>query len=308
MKSFYGGQNTFWVMSGKEFFTDRYRQLGWQLREVQLRQAIRINNGNAKGKNIVERLSKLGVQLEKIPFLPDGYWVVESTVSAGATAEYLLGLYSIQEAAAQIPVTVFSALKGKKVLDCAAAPGGKTVQLADAMDNRGVIVALDVDKRRLTALGNQLERCRVANTVVYLLDARQAGKLNITFDRILLDAPCSGNFAADKAWFRNRTIEDVERNAALQRELLTKTLACLSEGGELVYSTCSLEPEENELNMDWAVKNLGVEIQEINCCGVSGLTSVFGKRLDDSVSRCRRLWPDQTQGFFVCKLKRSQRV
>jgi len=306
LKSFYGGQNTFWVMSGKEFFADRYRQLGWQHREVTLRQAIRINNANARGKNLVERLSKLGVHLEKISFLPDGYWVAKSTVSAGATAEYLLGLYSIQEAAAQLPVTVFGGLKGKRVLDCAAAPGGKTTQLADVMENTGVIVALDVDKRRLMALGNQLERCRVANTVVYHVDARQASKLDLTFDRILLDAPCSGNYAADKDWFKNRTLKDIERNAALQRELLTKALGCLSEGGELVYSTCSLEPEEDELNMDWAVKNLGVEIQKINCHGVPGLASVFGKRLDASVSRCRRLWPDQTQGFFVCKLKRSK--
>ncbi len=293
-------------MSGKEFFTDRYRQLGWQHREVQLRQAIRVNSTNSKGKNIVERLSKLGVQLEKISFLPNGYWVANSKVSPGATAEYLLGLYSIQEAAAQLPVTVFCALKGKKVLDCAAAPGGKTIQIADAMENTGVIVALDVDKRRLLALGNQLERCRVANTAAYLLDARQAAKLSLTFDRILLDAPCSGNYAADKAWFRNRTIRDVERNAALQRELLTKALDCLSERGEFVYSTCSLEPEENELNMDWAVKNLDVEIQEINCYGTPGLTNVFGKDLDSSVAHCRRVWPAQTQGFFVCKLKRSQ--
>jgi len=293
-------------MSGKEFFQDRYRQMGWQLQEVKLRQAIRINNFNAKGKNLVERLAGLGVHLEKIPFLQSGYWVAESKVSAGATAEYLLGLYSVQEAAAQIPVSLFSDLKGKKVLDCAAAPGGKTVQLADAMENTGAIVALDVDKRRLTALSNHLERCRVANTVVYLLDARQAHKLEVKFDRILVDAPCSGNFATDRDWFRNRTLKDVERNAAVQREILTKALDCLTERGELVYSTCSLEPEEDELNMDWAVKNLPVEIQEINCYGEKGLTNVFGMQLDRSVERCKRLWPGETQGFFVCKLKRRQ--
>ncbi len=293
-------------MSGKENFQDRYRQLGWELREVQLRQAIRINNVNAKGKNLVERLSRLGVQLEKISFLQDGYWVVESKVSAGATAEYLLGLYSIQEAAAQLPVSVFTALRGKKVLDCAAAPGGKTVQLADKMENTGAIIALDVDKRRMMALGNQLERCRVQNTIVYQLDVRQVMKLGLKFDRILLDAPCSGNYAADRNWFGNRTLKDIQRNSAFQRELLTKALECLSESGELVYSTCSLEPEEDELNMDWAVKNLSVEIVEIDCPGTPGLTNVFGKTLDTSVAKCRRLWPDQTQGFFVCKLKRRR--
>jgi NOL1/NOP2/sun family putative RNA methylase len=294
-------------MSGKEFFLNRYQQMGWKYRDVKLRQAIRINVHNVKGKNLVGRLETLGVHLQKIPFLTSGYWVIDSKVSAGATAEYLLGLYSIQEAAAQISVSLFSDLKNKRVLDAAAAPGGKTTQMADLMQNTGAIVALDVDKRRLNALSNHLERCHVSNTVVYLLDARQTQKLNVNFDSILLDAPCSGNFASDKDWFRNRTLKDVERNAALQRELLTKTSERLTERGELVYSTCSLEPEENELNMDWAIKSLDLEIREVNCIGNSGLTNVFGKQLDPTVARCRRLWPDQTQGFFVCKLKKRSK-
>jgi NOL1/NOP2/sun family putative RNA methylase len=213
-------------------------------------------------------------------------------------------MYSIQEAAAQIPVSVFTHLKGKKVLDVAAAPGGKTVHLADLMENLGGIVALDVDKWRLNALVNHLERCRVSNTVTYLLDARQAPTLNLKFDRILVDAPCSGNFAADKNWFANRTLKDVERNAGLQREILTEAAECLTDEGEMVYSTCSLEPEEDELNMDWAVKNLSLQIEEIYCEGEKGLTSVFGKQLDSSIKHCRRLWPGETQGFFVCKLKK----
>jgi NOL1/NOP2/sun family putative RNA methylase len=293
-------------MSGREFFQDRYRQLGWELKEVTLRQAIRLNNANAKGKNLVERLSRLGVQLEKIPFLESGYWVVDSKVSAGATAEYLLGLYSVQEAAAQIPVSLFSDLRGKKVLDTSAAPGGKTTQLADVMENTGAIVALDVDKRRIVALSNHLERCHVANAVVYMLDARRAPTLGLKFDRILVDAPCSGNFAADERWFKNRTIKDVERNAGVQREILTKAVECLSDNGEIVYSTCSLEPEEDELNMDWAIRALDLEIQPVEAVGQDGLTRVFGKQLDPMVACCRRFWPDQTQGFFAAKLKRRR--
>ena len=78
-----------WLMSGKEFFTNRYERLGWQYREVTLKQAIRINNTNAKGKKLLPRLVSLGVNLQKIPFLDSGYWVLDSKVSAGATAEYL---------------------------------------------------------------------------------------------------------------------------------------------------------------------------------------------------------------------------
>jgi tRNA (cytosine40_48-C5)-methyltransferase len=292
-------------MSGKEFFISRYERLGWKHKEVTLRQAIRLNNINAKGKKLQSRLAGLGVNIEKVSFLDNGYWVLDSRVSVGATAEYLLGMYSIQEAAAQIPVSVFTNLKNNKVLDAAAAPGGKTVQLADLMENTGAVVALDVDKRRLNALANHLERCRVSNTVVYLMDARNIANLKIKFDRILLDVPCSGNFAADRDWFKNRSFKDIERNAALQREILSKVVERLGDDGEIVYSTCSLEPEEDELNIDWAIKNLNLQPQQIYCQGERGLTNVFGSQLDSSIKNCKRLWPGETQGFFICKLKRS---
>jgi NOL1/NOP2/sun family putative RNA methylase len=292
-------------MSGKDFFVDRYRQLGWEFEDVQPRQAIRINSVNSKGKNLEERLRAIGVQLEKIPFLETGYWVRSSKVSVGATAEYLLGLYSIQEAAAQIPATMFSGLRGKKVLDACAAPGGKTVQLADFMGNTGVLVALDVKKRRLAALSNHLERCHVSNTVVYSMDARRVSRLKLKFDRILLDVPCSGNFVGERDWFTRRTLADVRRNAKLQKEILAEASECLRDDGEMVYSTCSLEPEENEVNMDWAIKHLNLQVEEVDCYGQKGLTEVFGSRLDVSVERCRRVWPGETQGFFVCKLKKA---
>jgi 16S rRNA C967 or C1407 C5-methylase (RsmB/RsmF family) len=196
-------------------------------------------------------------------------------------------------------------LNGKSVLDACAAPGGKTIQLADLMENSGTITALDLSKQRLVAMANQLERCRVSNTAVYNFDARQADKLTRTFDRILLDVPCSGNFASDEEWFSRRNLKDIEHNAQTQKEILSGAVKCLAAGGEIVYSTCSLEPEEDELNMDWAVKNLGLHVEAVECIGVNGLTEVFGKTLDPQVAKCKRIWPGETQGFFVCKLKKE---
>ena len=221
-------------MSGKEFFVSRYENLGWKYENVEPKQAIRINTINAKEEDIIKRLKLLGIKLEKISFLENGYWVCRSEFSVGATSEYLLGLYSIQETAAQIPATLFTELKDKTVLDACAAPGGKTIQLADLMQNTGAIIALDVRRQRLTALSNQLERCRVKNTIVYHMDVRQASRLNLKFDRVLLDVPCSGNFVTDKEWFRQRTIKDVEKNASLQREILTEVAKVLKDGGEIV--------------------------------------------------------------------------
>ncbi len=301
---FYEKPHMLSLMSRKEFFIQRYGKLGWKFEETQPKQAIRINRMNTKEPaELIERLGSSGLMLQEIPFLKDGYWVTKSKFSVGATSEYLLGLYSIQEAAAQIPATLFMQLKNKIVLDACAAPGGKTVQLADLMQNTGTIIAVDFKRERIPALANQLERCRVQNTIVYNLDARHAQKLETSFDCILLDMPCSGNFATDKQWFENRTIHDVERNAKLQRQILKEAAHVLKPNGEIVYSTCSLEPEENELNIDWAVRNLALRVEKVNCYGQDVLTEIFGKHLDKSVENCRRIWPGPTQGFFVCKLR-----
>lgn len=291
-------------MSNKKFFVARYRKLGWKYQEIKLKQSIRVNTTNANQDDVVSRLKDLGVFLEKIPFLENGYWVKHSRFSVGATAEYLLGLYSIQEAAAQIPVTLFTELKDKTVMDACASPGGKTVQLANMMNNSGVIVALELKKRKMFALTNQLERSRVTNTVTYNMDAKEASQLDMKFDCVMLDMPCSGNPIADKGWFEKRTMIDVKRNSRRQRQILAEAVKVTKVGGELVYATCSLEPEENELNIDWAINTLPLNIEYIDCYGDKGLTNVFGKKLDRSIKKCRRIWPSQTQGFFVCKLKK----
>jgi NOL1/NOP2/sun family putative RNA methylase len=292
-------------MLAKDFFTNRYQELGWAYHPVEVRQAIRINAINNSKCSLINRLESKGIGLEKIPFLENGYWITKSKFSVGATPEYLLGMYSIQEAAAQIPATLFADIKGKTVLDACAAPGGKTVQLADIMENTGAIIVLDIDKQRLTALSNQLERCRVKNSIIYQMDARQASTLNVKFSRVLLDVPCSGNFATDKQWFHRRTIKDVQRNAALQREVLAEAANTIEDDGEIVYSTCSLEPEEDELNIDWAIKSFDLQTEKVRIAyGERGVTEVFGKKLDDSIENCVRIWPGETQGFFVCKLRR----
>jgi NOL1/NOP2/sun family putative RNA methylase len=292
-------------MSSKQFFVNRYQKLGWNYKQVKLRQAIRINTMNAGRDTVVSRLESLGIVLEKIHFLEDGYWISKSKFSVGATAEYLLGLYSIQEAAAQIPATLFTEPENKRVLDACASPGGKTVQLANLMKNSGVIVALELKERKMFALANQLERSRVTNTEVYNMDAKEASKLNMKFDCVLLDVPCSGNPITDRDWFNKRTMDDVHRNARRQRQILTAAAKVTKDGGEIIYATCSMEPEENEFNIDWALGALNVKVEEINCYGEKGLTNVFGKELDSSIEKCRRIWPEQTQGFFVCKLRKQ---
>jgi len=290
-------------MRGREFFLGRYAELGQRLTgEETTPQAIRVNPLKAGDGHVIEVLEGEGVRLRKIPYLDHGYRVIHSGFSLGASLEYLLGLYSIQETASQLPAQMLRPGPVDVALDMCSAPGGKTTQMAAYMGDQGVLIAVDSSRDRLYAVENSLERCGVTNALIYHGDAA-AIDLGTRFTKVLLDAPCSGNYATDPKWFSKRTMRDVEANAARQRRLLGRALELLEPGGTLLYSTCSLEPEEDELNIQWLLENHDAELAPINGPGAPGLTSVFSEELDPRVSRCRRLWPGGgTQGFFLAEV------
>lgn len=273
-----------------------------------LQPCLRVNTLHAPQQETLRRLKKTQVSLRKIPFLQHGY-MYQADFSLGATPLYLQGAYYLQEAASQIPVEVLNPRPGETVLDMAAAPGGKTTHLAQHMDNQGIIVALESNTHRLPSLANNVERMGVTNTVVYKKDARFAFDLGTTYDKILLDAPCSGNFAIEPHYFEKRSLSTIRQRARLQKELLKAALKCLKPGGTLVYSTCSLEPEENELLIHWLLeKKSEVLLKPIpHQVGDPGLVQVFGKELESTLALCKRFWPHKTgtQGFFIAKLVRT---
>ena len=140
------------------------------------------------------------------------------------------------------------------------------------------------------------------------MDATKAAMLGMKFDKILLDVPCSGNYAGDQNWFKKRSLQGILKNVPIQRKLITTALSVLKPGGALVYSTCSLEPEENELNIHWMLDNHKVAIEPITTTvGDPGLTNFMGKRLNEKIGQCRRFWPHktQTEGFFVAKVRKK---
>ncbi|MFC1696843.1 NOL1/NOP2/sun family putative RNA methylase [Nanoarchaeota archaeon] len=289
----------------KEIFLKRYKELGEDPDfNIKVKQSIRVNALKISDEELVERLIKK-VKLEKIKWLGNGYYSI-SKFSLASTNEYLQGYFYIQDAVAQIPVGVLNPKPIDTVLDMAAAPGGKTTQISSLMKNHGVVVAVDRDDRRLEALQNNIERLGCGNVIVYKKDARYIEDLGYKFDKVLLDAPCSGNFLSEKNWFAKRNIEDIKSRAKLQKKMIEAGINVLKKNGILVYSTCSLEPEENEEVVDYALK-FGVELIDTGLdVGDSGLVEVFGKKLDDSVVKCRRFWPWKmgTQGFFVAKIKK----
>ena len=291
---------------GMNFFLNRYKQLGEKVSDIKLRPALRVNTLKTDAETLKKRLNQFDVTLEKISYANDGYFY-SAKFSLGAITEYLRGYFYLQEAAAQLPVQVLEPKPGEFVLDCCAAPGGKTTQVAQLMKNKGIVVALDKKKHRIVSVKTNLERCGVHNCAAYIMDANKVGSLNLQFDKILLDVPCSGNFVTDKSWFRKRHLAGIKRAAEIQRNLIEKSLAVLKKGGILVYSTCSLEPEENELNMQWMLKHFKVKIEKIDLpVGSNGLTTVFNKMLDKSIANCRRFWPNKTgtEGFFIARIKK----
>jgi len=277
-------------------FVNRYKQMGETIAFVKVRRAIRVNTLKTSPEELQKRLEKKEVAIERIPFVKNGFWV-KAKFNLVSTPEYLLGHFYFQDAAAQIPVEV---LKPKALtLDCSAAPGGKTTQIAEYAP----VIAVENSAERFAALENNIERLGVKNCVAYLMDVRDVDR---KFDYILLDAPCSGNYMLEEDWMQKNSLKRIEERSRRQQELIAHALSLLNKDGVLVYSTCSLEPEEDEFVIQFALDNFPVKLEKIDCIGDQGLTRILGRQLDPSMKYCRRLWPHKTGtiGFFIARLRK----
>ena len=186
--------------------------------------------------------------LEPIPWTKDGFYYKEGEMP-GRHPYYHAGLYYIQEPSAMLPGVVLNAQPGDLVLDLCAAPGGKTVQLGAAMKGKGLLVANDISSDRVKALVKNIELCGIRNAIVTNEDpAKLAAKFPEFFDRILVDAPCSGEgmFRKDEDAARSWENFKCDRCAGMQREILQEADKMLKPGGFMVYSTCTFAPEEDE--------------------------------------------------------------
>ncbi len=282
------------------FFINRYKEWNPDFKEeYSPMNVLRVNTLRTKEEEIIKRLQKNGVKLKKIPWLKYGY-SYEADFSLGSTPEYLLGYYYLQDAASQFAVQVLAPQSDEVILDACAAPGSKTTMIAQMMNNEGIIIAADNNVKRLQSLMNNTERCSCKNIVAVNKDALFIDEINKQFDRILLDVPCSGNYCIEEEWFTKRQIADIKQKAEMQKKLLKAVTKVLKSGGTLVYSTCSLEKEENEEVIEWALDNLPLTLQPIEAdIGSSGLT--------EKTKLCKRFWPykTNTQGFFVAKLEKK---
>ncbi len=280
--------------------------------EKKLTPSLRCNTLRIDEEDFVNLFAKKRFILEEISDIDYGYKVLKTPkFSLGSTTEYLLGFYFIQSEASMIPVQVLDPKPGKIILDLAAAPGAKTTQIAQFMKNKGVIVAIDLNRRRIKSLRSNLSRCGVHNTLIIRMDSRQVSDLGLQFDNVLLDAPCTGEglIPRDPTRKTSRELKDILYIAELQKSLIDAALSCLKPGGSLVYSTCAIAPEENEFVIDHALKNEGIHVKKLDFKRGSPAFNdlIFGETVHPSIKNARRLYPhkDGTEGFFICKLQKD---
>lgn len=274
--------------------------------------AIRINTLRAEQEFVVDRLKSKRIALEKIPWLDHGYYAdFEGHSTPGAFLEHMLGYYYVQGVPSMTTVKILDPQPGETIFDLAAAPGGKTTHIAQRMKNEGIVVAIEQDRKRLASLESNILRCNVTNAIVLRGDAKKINQLGLQPDRILLDAPCSGEglLPLDPTRKTSKTIADVRYCATREDEMLDAAVSALIPGGTIVYSTCSIAPEENEYVVDDILKrHPEISIVPIPIeFGSPGYPEPYGVKLNTSLKLARRFLPHlhNSEGFFLCKMAKE---
>ncbi|KAM0553866.1 hypothetical protein ACHAPJ_007212 [Fusarium lateritium] len=273
---------------------------------------IRTNTLRTHRRDLAQSLINRGVTLEPVgKWSKVGLQVFESNVPLGATPEYLAGHYILQAASSFLPCMALDPQENERVLDMAAAPGGKTTYMAAMMKNTGIVVANDPNKARAKGLIGNIHRLGARNVIVSNYDAREFPKPMGGFDRVLLDAPCSGTgvIAKDPSVKTNKTERDFMQLPHIQKQLILAAIDSVNHasktGGYIVYSTCSVTIEENEQVVQYALsRRPNVRLVDAGLAfGKEGFTSYMGKKFDPSMRHTRRYYPHtyNVDGFFVAK-------
>ena len=264
-------------------------------------QALRINP--LKGADPDEQKNVLNrtFELEPVPWAENGYYY-DPDAAPGKHPYHEAGVYYIQEPSAMAPVTFLDAAPGEKILDLCAAPGGKTTQIAAAMQGRGILIANEPNPNRAKILALNIERLGISNAIVVsALPDALSQIFQGYFDRILVDAPCSGegmfrkNEEAETEW----SPENVEMCAERQDGILREAVKMLAPGGRIVYSTCTFAPAEDEAQISRFLK----ENPDFTCRKVEasfgmeyGRKEWAGEDPADGVENSIRLWPHKMRG------------
>ncbi|MFH0970872.1 MAG: RsmB/NOP family class I SAM-dependent RNA methyltransferase [Candidatus Diapherotrites archaeon] len=276
---------------------------------------LRVNTLKATPEWVRERLNHRKVLFEQIEGHPHTFFLKDVSRAGliGSWWEVQAGFFHPQEWASQLPSYVLNPQPGEMVLDMAAAPGNKTIQLASHMNNTGSILAVEPNKARAKALRFMLSRGGVINTAIALEDASTLSFSHSFFDKVLLDAPCSGEGLLRKKpqTLKSWSEKYVQHKARLQEKLLLKAADLVRPGGKILYSVCTLSPEECE----GVITHLLRERSDFSLLPITiphfstrpGLTVFRNRTFADGMEKVVRIYPQDsnTQSFFMAFLLRE---
>ncbi len=272
--------------------------------------AVRVNTIKTSVDRALETLTDEGVDYEQADWNPRVLRL--TTDSPGSTWASFHGLTHGQEEVSAVPPVVLDPQPGERVWDCCAAPGGKATQLAALMDDEGTVVANDSNLGRLSALRFNAERLGATSLAVTNQDARNYSLAPFdfeTFDRTLVDAPCSceGTIRKNPDALDEWSLSHVTSVAGIQKGILRRAVQATREGGTIVYSTCTFAPEENEAVLQHVLEREPCRIVDfdLDLAYAPGITEWDGDSFDPSLTNAARIYPhhNDTGGFFVAKLE-----
>ena len=291
----------------------QYQELLFKDRAV----GFRVNTLKSSVKSLEAELRAAGIVFSKVAWLPEGFFAPaamrDRLVESPAFAE---GRLYIQDLSSMLAVHVLDPQPGEEILDIAAAPGGKTCQIAARMQNQGRIAAVEPIAKRMYKLVANMQRANVTIAKTYLMDGRLVEqKTPDRFDRVLLDAPCSGEArfdVRDPTTWQTWSLRKIAECAHKQRGLLAAAVRAARPGGVVLYCTCSFAPEENESIVDSVVSEYEgvVEVAEITLPisnAMPGLAGWDGKTFHPTVRNAVRILPsEEMDGFFLCLLRKTE--
>jgi len=273
-----------------------------------LKQSFRINSLKGDSEKILSNLKKYDEDIISTNWYKNGF--TTKLENLGSSIEHFTGQIYIQELTSMMPALVIPDInESKRIIDCCAAPGSKTTQIAEMMQNKGEIIANDNKHSRLKALRGNLDRLGITNTTVTLRDFRSFP--NTEADIYFVDAPCSseGTIRKKNTIRRNLKEKDYNRFSKTQKGILERTCEMAKKGDQIIYSTCTFAPEENEKVVDSILQKHSVKLKKVHIKNLTigkGIDYWRGETYDKEIEKCGRIWPhhNDTDGFFIARIEK----
>jgi len=270
---------------------------------------IRVNTLVTDIARFLTFLKEKRVGFSRHPVSDSGFILDEDFLPLSQTLPFFFGEFFYQGFSSQLPVIALDPQPGEKILDIAAAPGSKSLQIAAMMKNKGQLFLNDASMKRQQSLLTNLDRSGIFNDIVMRMPGQRLGRVFPEyFDRVLVDAPCSG---IKRLSPRSKLDVDLTTLVNIQQQLFISALKAVKTGGVIVYSTCTITPEENEAIIDKMIREYPLQVEEIkgweHPCIRQGRLNYDDRNYDSSIGNTRRVfpYPQPYETFFIARLRKT---